>query len=84
MIERSMSEIRDEWSETVRCVADRGERVVVVRSGRRVAGIVSAEDLALLELLEDRADLEIMRKTKAESVERIPLAQVRAELGIQK
>jgi prevent-host-death family protein len=82
MAKMSVTEARDDLSETVRRVEVRRERVVLTRHGRDVAALVSAEDLELLELLEDRADLEAIREALAESSERVPYAQLRAELGL--
>jgi hypothetical protein len=48
-----------------------------------VAALISAEDLMLLEALEDRADLEEVRRRLAESDERIPYEQVRKELDLE-
>ena len=77
-----MTEARDDLSETVRRVEVRRERVVLTRHGREVAALVSAEYLALLEILEDRADLDAVREALAESNERIPYARIRSELGL--
>jgi PHD/YefM family antitoxin component YafN of YafNO toxin-antitoxin module len=64
-----------------RC-AYRGERVALQRRGKTLAAIVPAEDLKLLEALEDRLDVEAARKALAESDERIPYEKVRKELGL--
>lgn len=82
MTRMSVTEAREDLSETVRRVEVRRERVVLTRHGREVAALVSAEDLELLELLEDRADLEAIREALAESTDRVSYAELRAELGL--
>lgn len=49
----SVSELRSDLSDTVNRVAFQGERVIVERQGKQVAAMVSMEDLALLEKMED-------------------------------
>ena len=82
MAAKTASEVRENWGETLDGVLYRGDRVVITKSGKPAAALVSIEDLALLELLEDRADLEAIREALAESDERIPYERVRAELGL--
>ena len=67
---------------TVERVAEEGERVALTRNGKPVAAIVTAEDLAFLEDLEERIDLEEARKALAEPGDSIPWEKVRAELGL--
>lgn len=78
----SITEIRDNLSEAINRVAYKGERVLVCRSGKNVAAIVSVEDLAAIENMEDRRDVEAAEAALAESSERIPYEQVRRELGL--
>ena len=68
--------------EVLNRVAAGGERIVVVRNGKDIAAVIPVEDLALLEELEDRLDVDAARKALAESDERIPYEQVREELGL--
>ena len=82
MTKMSVTAARDDLAEMVRRVEVSRERVVLTRHGRDVAALVSAEDLELLELLEDRADLEAVREALAESSDRVPYAKLRAELGL--
>jgi len=42
-----------------------GERTIITRNGRRVAAIVSVDDLRLLNELELRADVEELRAARA-------------------
>ena len=78
----SVTEVRDQLSETINRVAYRGERVVVRRSGKEVVALIPVGDLALLEELEDRIDIEEARKALAESDKPIPYAKVRKDLGL--
>ena len=82
MTKMSVTAARDHLAELVRRVEVSRERVVLTRHGRDVAALVSAEDLELLELLEDRVDLEAVREALAESSDRVPYAKLRADLGL--
>jgi len=55
---------------------------LVRRSGKDVVAIVSVEDLAALEAMEDEYDIQAARAALAESDERIPYEQVCRELGL--
>ncbi len=78
------TEARDAFGETLNRVAYGKERVVLSRRGKPLAALVPLEDLALLEQLEDRLDLEEARKALADpqNRERIPWEGVKAELGL--
>ena len=82
MTSLSVSKARGQFAELINQVAYRGQRVVLKRRGKTVAAIVPAEDLAALEALEDRLDIEAAKKALAESNERIPYGKVRKELGL--
>ena len=62
------------------------ERVVLMRGGKRVAAVVPVEDLALLESLEDRLDLEDAKRAEAEARRKgekpIPWERVRKGLRL--
>ena len=77
----TLSEARDDLAETVNLIAYRGERVTLTRHGKAVAALVSAEDLALLEALEDRADIEAARAAIREG-DFEPWGKVKAELDL--
>lgn len=65
-------------------LARRGVRIRLDRHGKPVAAIVSADDLALLEAIQDRLDRRAARAALAE-IERdgsIPADQVFAELDL--
>lgn len=78
----SASEARERLSDLLNEVSVRGDRVVLERHGKRVAAMISAKDLDLLQALEDRYDLEEMRRVLAESDERIPWKTVKKKLGL--
>jgi PHD/YefM family antitoxin component YafN of YafNO toxin-antitoxin module len=64
-------------------VVMKGERVVVHRRGKAVAALIPLEDLALLEELEDRLDVEEAERRLADPSDKsIPYEQVRRELGL--
>lgn len=78
----SASEARERLSDLLNEVSVRGDRVVLERHGKRVAAMISAKDLDLLQALEDRYDLDEMRRVLAESDERIPWKTVKKKLGL--
>jgi prevent-host-death family protein len=67
MVRLNVSDVRDDLAEVINRVAYRGERILIHRRGRDVVAMVSVEDVALLEALEDRVDLEEARKALAEA-----------------
>jgi prevent-host-death family protein len=77
----------ENFSDTLDRVADKGERIILHRRGKNVAALVPVEDLALLEELEDRLDVEDFRAAKEEwereGRQTIPLDEVVKELGIK-
>jgi len=78
----NITEMRDNLSDAISRVAYKGERILVRRSGKNVVAIVSIEDLAALEAMEDHRDVEAARAALAESDERIPYEKIRRELGL--
>lgn len=78
--------LRSKLADTVNRVAYQGERVVLERRGTGVAAIVSMEDLALIEKLEDAADAKAARKALAEmkrkQLKPIPWTKARKRLGL--
>lgn len=79
-------EARDRFSEVLNRVAFGGERVVLTRRGKPLAAVVPLEDMALLEELEDRIDLEEARATLEEwrrsGRKAVPLDEVLKEFGV--
>lgn len=85
----SAEEARNQFAEILNKVAYGHERTVVTRRGKRVAAIVSVEDLELLEAildeLEDRADAEYCREALAnlDLSKTIPWEDLKSELGLE-
>ncbi len=71
---------------TLRRVTRDGERIVLSERGREVAALVSIDDVALLEELEDRLDAEAAEKALAEMEAKgekpIPWEKVKQRLGL--
>jgi prevent-host-death family protein len=67
MTRLASGKVRQEFSETVNRVAYGRERIVLHRRGRDLAALIPVEDLALLEALEDRLDVEEAERILAEA-----------------
>ncbi len=76
----SISEVRDHLADLGNRVNLRGERVMVERRGRNLFALVPVEDVELLERLEDRADLEVIRRRLGEPT--VSWEKVKKELGL--
>lgn len=78
--------VRQEFSETINRVAYGRERIVLHRRGRNLAALIPVEDLALLEALEDRLDVEdaerILAQAKARRAKPIPWEKAKKKLGL--
>lgn len=74
---------RSQFSEIVDRAAFGGERVVVTRRGKPLAALVTIEDLALLEELEDRADVRDFRVARkaAGRETAVPWRELKRKLG---
>jgi len=59
-------DIRYKLADAINRVAYAGERIVLERRGKGVAALVSIDDLALLEELENTADIRAARKALKE------------------
>lgn len=62
----SIAEARNHLAEAINRVTYGGERVLFARRGKPVAALISAEDLALLEHIEDETDIRAARKALRE------------------
>src|SRR5947199_1391854 len=80
----STTEAHERFSELLRRVASDKERIVLTRAGEELVAVVPIEDLALVESLEDRADIEEAREALREAREKgtTSLADLKAELGL--
>ncbi len=77
-----VAEIRNNLADALNRVAYGGERVVLQRRGKGVAALVSMEDLALLEMIEDREDLRAALKARKEKGG-VTLDDIKARLGMK-
>jgi prevent-host-death family protein len=82
MIRLSTSELRKDTADALNRVVYRGDRIALQRRGKDVAVIVSVEDYELLRAIEDRADMETIRKIKSEPGEDILWDDLKKELGL--
>jgi prevent-host-death family protein len=80
------AEARDRLSELVNRAAYGKERVLLSRRGKPVAAVVSLEDVALLQRLEDKRDIADARSARAEAKRKgtIPLDDLLREHGIRR
>lgn len=63
--ELSVAELREQLAETLNEVRYTKMRQLVTKHGRKVAALVSVEDLRLLEMLEDIVDVQMARERLA-------------------
>lgn len=83
MIRLPASEAREKFSEVLSEVSYGGQRIVLQRHGKDLVAMIPVEDLALLEELEDRADLADVKAALAEKKPRIPWGKVKAKHGLK-
>jgi prevent-host-death family protein len=82
MTRLTASQLREDLASALNKVAFGGERIVLQRNNKDVAALVSMEDLSLLRALEDKLDLEEMKKAMDEPGANIPWEDIKKELGI--
>ncbi len=81
MIHLTASKLRESLADALNRVAYSGERILLQRRGKDIAALVSKEDLALLEALEERSD--ILAALKAlEEPGTVPWEKVKEELEL--
>ncbi len=80
MADVSISDAREHLADLGNRVALRGERIVVERRGKNLFALVPVEDLELLERLEDKMDLDAVRRRLDEPAH--SLEQLREDLGL--
>lgn len=80
----TVGQVRDQFSDTLNQVAYRGDRIIIERRGKDVAAVVPIEDLELLQLLEDRIDLESARTalSEVEAEGTVSWDEMKEELGL--
>ena len=81
MTKLAATTLRSAFADTINRVAYQGERFALERHGKTVAALVSADDLELLEALENRMDLTAARKALKEPGRR-RWEKVKADLGL--
>ncbi len=81
MTEIGVADIRANLAEVINRVAYGGERIILQRRGKQVLAVVSMEDLALIEELENRADIRAALKARKEKGG-ITLDQYRKKHGL--
>jgi prevent-host-death family protein len=84
MIRIPISDARKSLAELIEEVG-RGERFIITNHGKGAAAIVSVEDLALLEAIEDREGLSAAIEAMADVVVygAIPWEEAKKELGLE-
>ncbi|HUO06984.1 MAG TPA: type II toxin-antitoxin system Phd/YefM family antitoxin [Phycisphaerae bacterium] len=82
-MEMSMAEFRQNMATPINKVAFGGERVTLTRKGKPAVVLVSNEDAALLEALEDEADVKAALKARKEKGG-VPLEKIRAQLAARR
>ena len=82
MITVTTAEARKKLAEIVNRVAYGKEPVVLTRRGEEIAALISMEEFALLQLIEDHIDIEDARKALAEPGKNIPGEKFWKELGL--
>lgn len=77
-------EARERFSEVISRVAYAKDRVVLTRRSKPLAAVVPLEDVELLEELEERADLEALRRARDEVKRKgtVPWKRLKKELGL--
>ncbi len=81
-MEMNIVDVRENLAEVINRVAYAGDRVILRRRSKSVAAVVSMEDLALLQALEDQADVKAAIKARKEKGA-VPLEKVKARLGMK-
>ena len=78
----STAEARKKFAEIVNQVAYGKEPTVLTRRGEKLAALISMEELELLQLIEDRIDIEDARKALEEPGGNISAEELWKELGL--
>jgi len=82
----SIAAIRENLADALNRVVYGNERVILERRGKPTAAIVSLDDLALIEALEDREDVKAAKRALADMHRKgekpIPWEDVKKQLGL--
>jgi prevent-host-death family protein len=77
-----VADIRNNLADALNRVAYAGERIVLERRGKGVAALVSMDDLALLQRIEDEQDIKAARKALKEKGG-VTLDEIKKRLGMK-
>ena len=78
----STADARKKFADIVNKVAYGKESVILTRRGKKIAALVSIEELELLRQIEDYIDIEDAKKALAEPGKNIPAQEVWKQLGL--
>lgn len=79
----TVTSARSQLAELINKVAYANERISLTRQNKPIAYIISAKDMALLEMLEDKSDLlDLENDLQALKEPAIALEDVKKELGL--
>ena len=83
MIKLTTSKARQEFASVIKSV-EKGQRVLLSSHGEAVAALVSVEDLAILQAIEDRRDARAAKAALADAQVNgtVPWDEVKSELGL--
>jgi len=76
----TVAEARDQFAEILNRAAYGKERIVVMRRNKKMAALVSIEDLAILEALEDKQDAKEAQKILAKPMAPIAWDKIKSDL----
>lgn len=79
----SIAEFRNNLADALNRAAYGGERLILERRGKPVAALVSMEDFAVLEKIEDEADRKAVRAARKEKGKPVALATIKKRLGLK-
>ena len=78
----STVDARKNFADIVNKVAYGNEPIVLTRRGKKIAALVSMDELELLQQIEDHIDIEDAKKALAESGKNISAKEVWSQLGL--
>ena len=78
----NVTQARHKFASLVDRVEHHGERIVLQRHGRDVVALIPADELRLLDALEDRFDIEQAVRLLGEKHREIPFDKAMKELGL--
>jgi len=78
----STADARKNFSDLINKVAYGNESIILTRRGKKVAAIVSTDDLELLQQIEDYIDIQDAKKALAEPGENILADEFWKQLGL--